>query len=261
MKPRDLGRRSLVQGLSDIASMGARPLGAVVALTLPALPAPGFFDAFLSGLLEGAAEFATPLAGGNLSRGETVSVTTTVAGSVHPGAVLRRDGARPGESLWVTGVPGSAAAGLGLLEAEAEGADHPVVRRFLRPAARIEEAAFLRDSAATRAAIDLSDGVRRCAALLGEESDCRLVIDAERLPRTEALDEAAAQMKRSAVSLALDGGEDFELLFTAPAGSVEPRVETFEKRFGIPLTRIGKVVDGEGLEVLGDPGEMEFRHF
>ncbi|MHC4600614.1 MAG: thiamine-phosphate kinase, partial [Planctomycetota bacterium] len=263
MAPDCLGRRALVQGLSDIASMGARPLGAVVALSLPT-PAPeDFFDPFLEGLLEGAEEFRAPLAGGNLSRSPMgISVTTTVAGSVHPEAALRRDAAKPGQELWVTGVPGSAAAGLALLEGRREGeSGNLLVQRFLRPTPRIEEAVFLRDSAGARAAIDLSDGVRRCATLIAEESDCGLAIDADRLPRDDALDEAVPLLERSAASLALDGGEDFELLFTADADAVDRIAGAFKARFGIPLTRIGRVVEGEGLEILGDPGKKEFKHF
>lgn len=260
-----LGRRALVQGLSDIAAMGARPLAALVALSLPAGAPLSWFDAFLEGLRWAAGAYRCPLAGGNLSRSlGGVSVTSALAGSVPPGQALRRDAARPGDEIWVTGVPGSAAAGLAILEtgtAEEDPALLLLTLRFLDPVARVAEAGFLRSAAGVRCALDLSDGVRRSAALLAEESRCAAVLDASALSGDEALRAAQGRFGRPAASFALDGGEDFELLFTAAPGAVEGVRERFEKRFALPLTPVGRMEEGAGLAVEADPGECAFEHF
>jgi thiamine-monophosphate kinase len=260
---RQLGARLLVQGLSDVAAMGARPLGAVVALSLPAGKDTDFVDGFLRGLLDAGRTYRCPLAGGNLSRSATgVSATAALTGSVSPGRALRRERARAGQSVWVTGTPGAAAAGLAALEKGSDaGWTGPLVKRFLEPRPRLDEAAFLRDAAGVEAAIDLSDGVRRCASLLGEESRCALALEAAALPSTPELEKAAGEFGRPVSSYALDGGEDFELLFTAEAGAVERVKERFEMKFGLPLTRVGTVEKGEGLTVHDDPGRDEFQHF
>lgn len=262
MEPERLARRLLVQGLSDLAAMGARPLCALVALGLPAATPAAFADAFVDGLLDASRDFACPLAGGNLARHpDGVCATATLAGAVPAGAALLRSRARPGDAVWVTGFPGSAAAGVELLETGRVEAGDPLAARFLDPRPRIEEAAFLRDGASVACAIDLSDGVRRCAALLAEESGVRIVLDAARFPADAALEAAASKAGRDVVSLALDGGEDFELLFTARPGAVERVRARFEKRFGVAPARIGEVREGEGLVVEGDPGAAAFEHF
>jgi thiamine-monophosphate kinase len=222
-----------------------------------------FFDGFLRGLRSAADEFRCPLAGGNLARSPGgISVSTATLGSVVPGAALLRSAARPGDEIWVTGAPGSAAAGLHALQAGASpDGGSALVRKFLDSVPRIDEAAFLRDSAGVRAAIDLSDGLRRCASLMAEESRARVVIDAAALPRDQALSAAGAAAGKDPASWALDGGEDFELLVAAPAGAVGRVRARFERKFGIPLTRIGTVETGEGLELRGDPGGEEFEHF
>ncbi len=261
--PDALGWKLMVQGLSDLASMGARPLGAVVALSLEAETLVSWFDAFLEGLLRAAEAYKAPLAGGNLARSMAgVTATAALTGSVYPGAALLRSTAKPGEAIWVTGAPGSAAAGLAWLEEDRPAEEgEAVVGKFLRPVPRLDEACFLRHAANVRCAIDLSDGVRACASLLAGESGVHAELDASRLPAGNPLDDAAKRLGRPPASLGLDGGEDFELLFTASPGAVERVRMRFEKKFGVPLTRIGRVLEGEGLEVLGDPGEEAFEHF
>lgn len=264
MPPFDLGRRAQVQSLSDIAAMGARPLGAVVALCLRPDTGLDFFDGLLAGLLDAAREYRCPLAGGNLARspGGGISISTSTLGSVVPGAALRRDAARPGHEVWITGVPGSASAGLSLLlGGEDPAGKHLLVRRFLRPVPRLSEAAFLRDAGGACAAIDLSDGLRRCAALLAGDSRVRAVLDASLFPRDASLLAAGEAAGKDPASWALDGGEDFELLVTAPPGAIGRVRDRFERKFSLPLTRIGSVEEGEGLEVRNDPGGVEFTHF
>jgi len=268
IEPFTLGRRVVVQGLSDLAAMGARPLGAVVALSFPPETGSDFLDAFLRGLLEAARSYSCPLAGGNLARSRDVTATASVFGAVFPSKPLRRDRARVGDELWVTGFPGSSAAGLGVLSGEGAGSDRDtephrshLERRFLFPEPRIEEAAFLRDSAGVCCAIDLSDGIRRCSSLLAEESRVSIEVDASACPVDEALAWGAARLGKEPRSLALDGGEDFELLFTAPPGAVDRVLDRFESRFSLPLAKIGSVREGSGLTVLHDPGEASFEHF
>lgn len=239
----EIGRRSLVAAMSDLAAMGARPRVILVALVLP----PGFsaseVDALATGLAAGADECGAPIVGGNLARGAELSITTTVVG-ISPGAVLVRSAARAGEGVWVTGTLGSAALGLAALEA-GRGSDPtfaPFVASWRAPHARLVEGARLLDLAT--AAIDVSDGAVRDLSRLAKASGVGARIEAALVPLAPGLREGAALLGRDALELALTGGEDYELLFSAPiAASLQ----------GL-ATRIGTITGGSGVEVVDRDG-------
>lgn len=229
----EIGWRATAAALSDLAAMAARPLGILLALTLP----DEWMDE-LGALAEGVASAASaagaPIVGGDLTHGERLAVTVTVIGS--SAAPLRRSGAQTGDTLWVTGQLGGPALAIA---AWGEGRQpSPEARaRFAHPVPRIGEAQWLAAAGAT-ACIDISDGLGGDAAHLAAASGVRIAIESEALPRVGDAD----------VSIAQRSGEEYELLVTT-GSSFDGGA--FQKEFGLSLTRIGTVEEGEpGVDLL-----------
>jgi thiamine-monophosphate kinase len=223
----EIGYRSSVAALSDLAAMAAEPLGMVVALTLPADLAEAIDD-IGNGIADASRTARCPIVGGDLTRGDQLSLTVTVLGfSVHP---VRRRGARPGQDIVVTGRLGGPGAALRALS-EGRMPEPTHRERFARPVPRLREAGWLAQAGAT-AMIDISDGLAPEARHLAAASGLTMVIDLDVLPAMAGLDAAQAALS----------GEEYELLATVPAG---PDLAAFAHAFGIPLTRIGAVQDGE----------------
>jgi thiamine-monophosphate kinase len=242
--PGSLGHRALAVNLSDIAAMGARPCWALLALNLPQVDAP-WLEAFAAGFDALARIHGVALVGGNLSRGP-LSITVQLAGVLPRGAALRRDGARAGDVLYVSGSIGDAAAGLrclqGALGASASARAY-LQRRFEFPTPRVELGAGLRDLAS--ACIDLSDGLLLDAQRLLRASNCRASIELEHLPLSAALIETCGEL---AWQQALSGGEDYELCFSAPPAQAAA-IAALALRSASPVTRIGLLEAGSGVEL------------
>ncbi|MEX2178950.1 MAG: thiamine-phosphate kinase [Gemmatimonadaceae bacterium] len=226
LTPREVGYRAVTAALSDLAAMAAAPSGVLVALQLAPRDREALMD-IADGIGDAVRAAGTVVLGGNLTAADALGITTTVLGSAY--APLMRGGARAGDVLYVTGRLGGPGAALRALRAgQAPAAAHR--ERFARPRARIAEARWLATRGAT-AAIDVSDGLAADAAHLSAASVCAVEIDVETVP---VIDGAMRDD-------ALGGGEEYELLvaFRAP-----PDTAAFAERFGIPLTRVGRVVDG-----------------
>ena len=226
-----LAERAVNAALSDLAAMGARPTGVLLGLLVPREEAPESFDALASGVARAAEAAGAAVLGGNLSRGDVLSLTTTVLGPAPP-APLRRDGARAGDGVWVTGPPGDAALGLRTLLAGRR--DGAFVHRWLHPRPRLTEGRALVGFAT--AAMDLSDGLSLDLGRLVAASGVGATLTLDALPRGAGFDEAAGD---DAAALLLGGGESYELLFTA-AGAPPP---------GVEATRIGTIDREPGLRV------------
>lgn len=253
LSPRAIGHRALAVNLSDLAAMGARPLWFTLALTLPAAEEI-WLSAFADGLGSLARRAGIALVGGDTTRGP-LSITLQVHGAASPGAALRRDGAAPGNELWVTGNPGQAALGLRLLQAGAS-EDDPACAAFLWPEPRLDFGRALIGLAS--AAIDVSDGLLADAGHIAERSGCGIDIDAALLP----LDGGLAELGREdALGLCLTGGDDYELCFTAPPAAA-PQITAAALRMGLPCRRIGRVVSGSGARCAGfSPAKSGYQHF
>ena len=231
----DIGYRAFQAAVSDLAAMGAQPLAALSALVLPRHLSSDGVERLTAGQALASRETGCPIVGGNVSRGRELSITTTVIGrAAEP---LQRRGARPGEQLWLIGDVGLAAAGLSYLRLQrarrarawelpeagpararaTEQALAPCIEAWRRPRARLAEGLALVGRAS--AAIDVSDGLASDARQLASASGVRLVIDRERLRAAlpPALCVAQAQLRRSALRFALEGGEDYALLATGPS--------------------------------------------
>jgi thiamine-monophosphate kinase len=234
--PRLLGRKALNVNLSDIAAMGGRPLHALVGMAMPGDVEERWLRLFMDGFRSAARESGVALVGGDLSQADKVMISITVTGEA-PFPVTR-SGARPGDWIFVTGTLGNAAQGFRLLEkgglqGKGRGAG-PLIRAFLDPAPRLKLGALLARKKLASAMIDISDGVSVDLAHICEESRVGAEIEASLIPLSAALKRFA----KDPLDMALNGGEDFELLFTVrppKLASVEAIASEFK------LKRIGRI--------------------
>jgi thiamine-monophosphate kinase len=244
--PADAGHRALATALSDLAAMGAEPGEAYVSLALPA----GFADADALEMAQGMAALAeatgTTIAGGDVVRAGSLTIAVAVTGwADSKDDLVGRDGARPGDMVGVTGQLGGAGAGLQLLRAGAS--ERPaLIDRHLRPVPRLAAGHALARAGAT-AMIDVSDGLATDGRHLAAASSVALEIETAALPLAPGVTEVAAAAGRDPRELAIAAGEDYELLFTIPAD----RWDAAAGAADVPLTRLGRALDGEGLRFTG----------
>lgn len=224
---REIGYRAVTAALSDLAAMAAAPCGVLVSLELSPEARDGLME-LADGIGDAVRAVGTVVLGGNLTRGDTLGITTTAVGSAF--SPLTRRGARPGDLVYVTGAFGGPRAALEALDA-ARTPTASIRARFAHPSARIAEARWLAARGAI-AAIDISDGLANDAGHLAAASDVTIEIQVERVPVFEGATQDDA----------LAGGEEYELIVIART----PLPETeFAERFGIPLTAIGRVAERE----------------
>ena len=244
--PEVVGRRSLTRGLSDIAAMGGRPIAAFLSLAVPRDLPQHWVDRFLKGLLKLADEFATPLAGGDTAESKSgILADIAVLGSVPRGQSILRSGAKLGDLIYVTGELGGGSAALKALFAGQEIRPRDFSRHF-HPTPRVAVGEALRDKAT--AMIDLSDGLSTDLTHICEESRVGAEIEATRIPR----DQVGPKRLPVSLDLALHGGEDYELLFTAPARKPLPA-----KIAGVPTHRIGRITPGRGIVLVHEDGKKQ----
>jgi thiamine-monophosphate kinase len=239
--------------LSDLAAMGASPAWALLALTLPSADA-----AFVEGFAEGFAKLAQPhrlaLVGGDTTRGP-LTISVVVHGFVPPGQALTRAGARIGDVVLVTGTLGDAAAGLHALQHPPREDDGRaglrgfLIERLNRPTPRLAVGTALRGQAT--ACVDVSDGLLADLGHICAASGVAAEIEAALLPRSSALLELYDDT--TALHFALSGGDDYELCFTVPAARVA-EVQAGLARLGCGATKIGRIVEGEGVRVRAADG-------
>jgi thiamine-monophosphate kinase len=223
---RDLGYKAAAVNLSDLAAMGATPAGLLVGLTLPPATDPGDVYELYGGLNEP----GFPVVGGDTNAGECTAVSVTAVG--HSERVPGRAGARPGDILVVTGPLGGAAAGLHALKTGLGGFDD-LAELHRRPPYRLEEGRAL--ARVAHALIDLSDGIGSDATRIAERSGCKLVIEVEKLPLAQRLDDVSDLPFWTL-------GEDYELLAALEAADATAS--------GFPA--IGRCEEGSGVELLLD---------
>jgi thiamine-monophosphate kinase len=241
--PEAIGYRAAAAALSDLAAVAAAPIGLLVTLAVP--PAEeGLASSIMAGVTEAAAATGASLLGGDLSASPgPIVIDIVVAGEVT--AALTRGGARPGDEIWVTGQLGAAAAAVRAWQADRQPtADARLA--YERPTPRIREARWLSDRGLITAAIDLSDGVAGDAGHMAAASGVAIRIETAAVP-VHAAARAAGRDADDALTLALGGGEDYELLVAMPAGAAHTTADAFEHAFGVRLTRIGSVARGSGV--------------
>jgi len=238
--PQQLGYRALAVNLSDVAAMGGVPTACVVNLAVrPGLTA-AFFDRLYAGLNDAAVHAKVDVVGGNITTADQLAITIALLGDVGQ-ATLGRDRARPGDEIFVTGTVGDAAAGLRILDGKlaARGAARKfLTNRFLEPAARLAAGQKLAKLRPVPAAIDISDGLCQDLGHILERSGVGAEIDADTIPLSLAYQAALGDNQE----LALNGGEDYELLFCLKRGYSEA---TLARYLGVAVRRIGRILPSE----------------
>ncbi|HYP63256.1 MAG TPA: thiamine-phosphate kinase [Acidocella sp.] len=238
--PAVVARKLLRRNLSDLAAMGADPLGYLLTTALPADLPEDWLARFAKGLETDQLTFNIKLFGGDSSSSKHgIALTATVLGSVAPGMALRRNGAKPGDSIWVTGTIGDAALGLEARRGHLAGSHHYLVKRSILPTPRLG----LDLAGIATAAIDVSDGLVQDLGHMARESGLCAVIRADMVP---ASPEAAA-LGEAFLETRLTGGDDYELILAVPPGKGEALKEACGD---LTVTRIGMFQPGEGVHVL-----------
>jgi thiamine-monophosphate kinase len=232
--PEVVGHRSLVRGLSDIAAMGGEPLAAFLSLALPRNLPQAWVERFMRGLLRLAEKFSVTLAGGDTSESPSgILADIIVVGTAPKDKAVLRSGAHPGDRIFVSGELGGSAAALVEMRSrprsKLDPRDYP---RHFYPEPRVELGRILREKRLATAMIDLSDGLSTDLAHICEESRVGAEIESTLIPRARV----GKPRREVDPDLARHGGEDYELLFTAPPGKRIPA-----KIAGVPLTPIGQI--------------------
>jgi len=246
ISPTDLGYKSIVVNVSDVAAVAGSPRYATVGLALPAETPSGWVIDLYRGMVEACGEYGLSIVGGDLSRSERIVISVTIAGEVPRGRALTRSGASPGEAVAVTGCLGAASGGLkvGSKDALSEWG-RALSEAHARPVARVGEAQILAGSGAS-AMMDLSDGLSTDLHRLCAASGVGATIDLASLPICDQLE----HLDVDPVDLALNGGEDYELLVAIPRDAVEAATAKLKEHFGVAFTVVGEFT--EPIEVMAD---------
>jgi thiamine-monophosphate kinase len=251
-----VGWKCLARAVSDIAAMGGVPRCFLLSLAISEPSTGRWLDDFLAGLRRASRKFACPMAGGDTTKCAEILINVTVVGEVRAGGALRRSGARPGDTIYVSGRLGEAEAGLQRLRT-AKGrvnAKDPLLRKHLYPEPRLSLGAFLAGNRLASSMMDLSDGLssdlpKLCAASkVGARIEAGL-LPAVRLTHFDVLHDLNRQS--AAAALALDGGDDYELLFTVGPEKAKHLPESYD---GVALTPIGEVRRGRTILLLDKAG-------
>jgi len=251
-----VGWKCLARAVSDIAAMGGEPRCFLLSLAIPETHTGRWLDGFLAGLGRAARKFKCPLAGGDTTRRQEILMNVTVVGEVRSGYALRRSGAQPGDIIYVSGHLGEAELGLQRLRAKTRiRKNDPALRKHLYPEPRIALGRWLTGHRIATAMMDLSDGLstdlpRVCAA-----SKVGARLEASRIPTAAASNPPDG--KGDVLDLALNGGDDYELLFTVRPNKARKIPRTFQ---GIPLNAIGEISHRPALRLVQPNGREVLLH-
>jgi len=258
----ELGWKAMAANLSDIAAMGGAPRYALASLALPEDTEVDDVTALYTGMLDLAQQYGVAIIGGDLSRAPLIIITITVLGNSQKKQTLTRSAAKPGELIAVTGYLGAAAAGLEMLKKKLQFDPQATAcfkQAFLYPYPRIAEGQLLADHG-VKTAIDLSDGLISDLSQICKASQVGARVEVDRVPVEPAV---KADFGERALEMALAGGEDYELLFTASAEVIDK----VRQSASCPITAIGEIVAGKGVTVVdrqGNPiklGKAGWEHF
>jgi thiamine-monophosphate kinase len=246
--PESVGHRCLTRGLSDIAAMGGQPLAIFLSLALPRDLPQSWVNRFMISLTKLAEKHGATLAGGDTSQSLAgILADIIVLGTVPKNRAILRSGAKPGDRIYVTGELGGSAAAIARLRAHPKKKLDPrVYPRHFFPEARLELGSILRKKNLVSAMIDTSDGLSTDLAHICEESRVGAEIDASKIPRAR-IGKPAREVD---LGLAVHGGEDYELLFTAPKRKPVPK-----RIAGVTITEIGHITASDGIFIKNPNGQ------
>lgn len=249
--PDAVGFKALARAASDLAAMGAKPRFFLLSLALPRERSGKWLDGMLAGMARAARRLKLTLAGGDTTRGASVAINITVIGESRPGHAVPRSGARPRDRLYVSGTLGAAQLGLELIRRGKTGARwKSVLRRHLDPEPRIALGQWLAQRKLASAMIDLSDGFSTDLHNLCRASGVGARVWRERIPSV-AIPAALRTLRLHAEQLALDGGDDYELLFTVPRRFARRIPATL---YGLPITCVGEITKARAISLVNTDG-------
>ena len=251
--PQAVGWKCLARAVSDVAAMGGVPRCFLLSLALPETDTRGWLDRFLGGLRRASRKFECALVGGDTTKHEQILINLTVVGDVLAGRAVLRSGARPGDTIFVSGRLGEAEWGLRILKKSKKIAipGNPLTRKHLYPVPRIRLGQWLAGNRVANSMMDLSDGLSSDLPRLCAASATGARIDATRLPTVRLLS-SPQKPSIDSTSLALHGGDDYELLFTVPSRKAARVPRYFE---GLRLTAVGEITSKRGVRVLTESGQ------
>jgi thiamine-monophosphate kinase len=250
--PESVGWKCLARALSDIAAMGGLPQCFLLSLALPRSHTGLWLERFLAGLRRAARKFGCSLAGGDTTRREKILISVTVIGEVGKGLALLRSGARPSDIVYVSGRLGEADLGLLLLQlgkSRTRSAD-PRLRKHLYPEPRLALGSWLAERCIVTAMMDISDGLSSDLPRLCAASGVGARLELQRIPCAQQA-KAARALGLDALNLALNGGDDYELLFTVPPNHAKSLPASFH---GVALTRVGSITAKRAIVVADENG-------
>lgn len=259
--PEDVGWKAAAVNLSDIAAMGGTPVATFLSIALPKDAQGEWADRFIEGYTDISRQYDVPLLGGDTTSSlRDIAVNVGVLGRCPSGRRLMRNGAKVGETIYVTGPLGDSAGGLQAILKGIERTEDVtrLICRHKRPIPRIEAGRLLMESGKAGAMMDISDGIGSDLRHIMKASGVGAVIDLEKLPLSPELVSVCKEQGWDIYEMATSGGEDFELMFTAPAG--------LENELDIAVYPIGKIVPGNELSwrFSNEPMDRDFdgyKHF
>jgi thiamine-monophosphate kinase len=265
--PYHLGKKALMVNLSDIAAMGGTPRYFLISLGLPKDLPLSFVSRMYRGIRDGAKYYRVDLVGGDTTLSHKIVLNICLLGEGNPERILLRSGAKTGDDLWVSGTLGDAALGLQILREKSVKKPRGPIAKHRTPIPRLSLGQALARSGLADSMIDVSDGLLSDTSHLLEESHVGAVIWEDRVPLSAAYKKWGPSYSKNFFRLAFTGGEDYELLFTAPVKN-RNRVSSLSKPLRVPVTRIGKILpEKDGLVVVRagggryTPSRLGYDHF
>ena len=255
---RQLGKKAVCVAISDISAMGATPAYLLCSLGCRRADAMGFIDDLSSGVEDSCREFGLCLIGGNLSESQTVFISVTALGEIERGKIVRRSGASAGDDIHVTGTLGDSALGLKVLSDGSGAAGYETfLSRHFEPTPRVAAGRMLAERGIASSMIDVSDGLLCDLDKLTSAHGLGAEVKLRSIPLSPDFLSLSGRFCEDGYSLALCGGEDYELLFTS---SVHDRgsIREVSRLCGIPISRIGSVTGGAKIRFIDDGGEEVF---
>jgi len=256
--PDSVGWKCLARGISDVAAMGGVPRCFLLSLALPESRTDRWLDAFLGGLRRAASKFDCTLAGGDTTRRREILINLTIVGEIRNARAILRSRARAGEIIYVTGRLGEAELGLRMLRSHNGQVrpSNPSLKKHLYPEPRLGLGQWLAEKGLATSMMDLSDGLSSDLPRLCAASGVGALVESTKLPVVQ-LSSTDRQRRLDPLQLALDGGDDYELLFTVRPSRVNMLPKTLH---GVPLTAIGRITEQRGLVLLKQEGRERQLH-
>ncbi len=257
INPAELARKAVAVSVSDIGAMGGVPRFILASVGFTGEEDDECLDQLISGFLSSLEEFSIELIGGNLSSSSKLFIDITVLGEVEQELMVRRDGAKPGDLIFVSGTLGDSAIGLSILKQEGTfESSKPIIDKHIRPVPRLAMGRELALNQIPTSMIDVSDGLMLDLERITVQQNVGASIQLEKIPRSKDYRSLVGRYYENPYEPALSGGEDYELLFTSTDSKRED-IRAISEKLNIPITEIGIITDSGLIDVVTLNGEYK----